>query len=62
MSIPFNTKIIIPDYAGGEPVLVRDRGGAIKGDRLDVFFNSREDAMEWGVQDLWVKVEKYKKD
>ena len=52
----FGTEMLIPGYNNGEPVKVLDRGGAISGDRLDVFFSSHEEALEWGVQYLDVKV------
>jgi 3D (Asp-Asp-Asp) domain-containing protein len=52
----FGTEMIIPGYHGDDSVRVLDRGGAIKGDRLDVFFNTHEEALEWGVQYLDVKV------
>jgi 3D (Asp-Asp-Asp) domain-containing protein len=35
---------------------VEDRGGAIKGKRLDLFFDSHKEALEWGRQQLDVKV------
>ncbi len=52
----FGTEIIIPGYNNSQPVKVLDRGGAIRGNRLDVFFNSHQKALEWGVQNLPVKV------
>jgi 3D (Asp-Asp-Asp) domain-containing protein len=54
--LKFNTKLLIPGYAGGQPVEVIDRGGAIKGNKLDVFFDSHEAARKWGRQWLWVTV------
>jgi len=54
-SIPFGTLISIPGYADGAPVPVLDRGGAIRGNRLDVFFPSHKAAREWGVR--WLNVE-----
>jgi 3D (Asp-Asp-Asp) domain-containing protein len=42
----------IPGYG---TVKVEDRGGAIKGDRLDVLFPTHQEALEWGVQ--WLDVE-----
>lgn len=54
---PFGTKMIIPGYNNDEPVKVEDRGGAISDDRVDVFFPTHEQALEWGVQNLIVKVE-----
>ncbi len=50
--IPFNTRLDIPGYGRG---LVADRGGVIKGDRLDVLFPTHQEALEWGVQYLKVK-------
>ena len=53
--IPFGTMLIVPGYAGGQPVPVLDRGGAIKGNRLDVFFPTHQEALNWGVQHLRVR-------
>ncbi|NIU84284.1 MAG: hypothetical protein GWN64_12630, partial [Candidatus Thorarchaeota archaeon] len=50
------TEISIPGYNNGRPVKVFDRGGAIKGNRLDVFFPTHQKALEWGVQNLAVKI------
>ncbi len=52
----FGTEILIPGYKNGQPVKVLDRGGAIRGNRLDVFFHSHEEALKWGVRYLYVKV------
>lgn len=52
----FGTEMLIAGYNNGEPVKVLDRGGAIRGDRLDVFFASHEEALKWGVKYLDVKV------
>jgi 3D (Asp-Asp-Asp) domain-containing protein len=49
-NIPFGTQLIIAGYADGRVVRVWDRGGAIKGNRLDVLFLTHEDAREWGVR------------
>jgi 3D (Asp-Asp-Asp) domain-containing protein len=46
--LPFHTKLVIPGYAANMPVEVLDKGGAIKGNRLDVFFPTHEQALEWG--------------
>ncbi len=46
-------KLDIPDYGLVE---IWDRGGAIKGNRLDVFFDTHSKAREWGVRYLEVKV------
>src|SRR4051812_15739266 len=46
--IPFGTMLVVPGYNDGRPVEVLDRGGAIKGDHIDVFFPSHEQAKRWG--------------
>lgn len=50
--LPFGTNVII----NGHEYTVQDRGGAIKGNRIDIYFDSHEDALEFGVQ----KAEVYK--
>ena len=54
--LKFNTNLIIPGYANNQPVKVLDRGGAIKGHKLDVYFHSHQEARKWGRQKLWVTV------
>jgi len=54
--LPFGTMVSVPGYSGGRPVPVLDRGGAIKGHRLDVLFTTHERAMRWGVQHLDVTI------
>lgn len=36
----------------GAEYIAEDIGGAIKGDRIDLYFNNHDDALEWGVQYL----------
>lgn len=52
----FGTEMIVPGYNDSQPVKVLDRGGAIKGNRLDVFFHSHIEALEWGVKFLDVQI------
>ncbi len=52
----FNTMLKIPGYASGRAVPVLDRGGAIKGNKLDVFFPSHAEALKWGRQKIAVTV------
>ena len=54
--LPFGTKLVIPGYAGEEAVEVIDRGGAIKGNKLDLYFDSHDEALEWGRQMLDVTI------
>ena len=51
-SVPFGTILTIPGYNDNKPVQVWDRGGAIKGNRLDLLYPTHEIALKWGVQDL----------
>ena len=53
--LPFGTKLLIPGYSS-DPVEVIDRGGAIRGDRLDVFFPTHEAALEWGRRTVQVTI------
>ena len=53
---PFGTEMVVPGYKNTEPVKVLDRGGAIRGNRLDVFFHSHQQALKWGVKYLNVKI------
>lgn len=53
--LPFGTKLIIPGYHG-QAVEVIDRGGAIKGNKLDVFFPTHQEALVWGRQHVAVTV------
>lgn len=46
--LPFGTKLSIPGYYEGQQVEVIDRGGAIKGHKLDVYFSSHTAAKKWG--------------
>ena len=55
-SIPFGTEMIIHGYNNGRAVKVLDRGRVIKGNRLDVFYNTHHTAGRWGVKYLDVKV------
>jgi 3D (Asp-Asp-Asp) domain-containing protein len=52
--LPFGTRLVVPGYNGSSPVRVLDRGGAIRGRSLDVYFDSHERAREWGVR--WLPV------
>ncbi|MFP4138930.1 MAG: 3D domain-containing protein [Phycisphaerae bacterium] len=54
--LPFGTMVSIPGYNGGRPVPVEDRGGRIKGRRLDLFFFSHHQARQWGARRIEVTV------
>lgn len=51
---PFGTKLNI----GGHIYTVEDRGGAIQGNRIDIFVDNHSTALQWGVKYLPVSVVK----
>jgi 3D (Asp-Asp-Asp) domain-containing protein len=46
--LPFGSLVRIPGYANGAAVPVIDVGGAIRGNRIDVFFPTLAEARRWG--------------
>ncbi|GEM_PF-944355 len=52
---PFGTKISIEDRG---IYVCEDRGGAIKGDHFDMWFQSRGEALHWGKRVVAAKIEK----
>lgn len=50
---PFGTVMYVPGYGYG---IVEDRGGAIQGHRLDLFYRRHDDALKWGRQTKRVQV------
>lgn len=51
--LPAGTKIEIKGL--GERI-VQDRGGAITGNKIDLFFNSHQDALDFGVQEVKLRI------
>jgi 3D (Asp-Asp-Asp) domain-containing protein len=51
--IPLGTKVWVEGY--GEAI-AGDTGGAIKGSKIDVFIPSYDNAMEWGVKKVKIKI------
>jgi len=50
---PFGTVMHVPGYGYAR---VEDRGGAIKGQHIDLFFKSHKDALRWGKKKKKVKI------
>lgn len=48
----FGTKVVI----NGITYTVEDRGGAIQGNRIDVYMDTHSEALQWGVRYLYVEV------
>lgn len=52
--IPYGSKVII----NGKEYIAEDCGGAIKNNRIDIFFNNHQDALKFGVQYANVYIKK----
>lgn len=50
--IPLGTEIVI----NGNTYIAEDTGGAIKGNRIDIYFDSHSDALEFGRQTIEIEV------
>lgn len=48
----YGTKLLI----NGKTYIVEDRGGAIKGNKIDIYFDTHAEALAWGVKYLPVEV------
>ncbi len=52
--LPYGTKVIID----GHEYIVQDRGGVINGNRVDIYFESHQDALNFGVQYKEIYIER----
>jgi 3D (Asp-Asp-Asp) domain-containing protein len=57
--LPFGSLLTVPGYDDGHIVPVLDRGGAIKGHKLDLMFPTHSAARQWGRQRVQVTVWEY---
>ncbi|MGP7815843.1 LysM peptidoglycan-binding domain-containing protein [Niallia sp. 01092] len=51
--IPLGTKVYVEGYG---TAIAGDTGGAIKGNKIDVFVSSNKDALDWGRKKVKVKI------
>lgn len=59
--IPLGSRMDIPGYnrgvnGNGSWILCDDTGSAIKGNKIDVRFKTHEEALEWGVKKIRVRI------
>lgn len=52
--LPYGTKVIID----GHEYIVQDKGGVINGNRIDIYFESHQDALNFGVQYKEIYIER----
>ena len=50
--IPYGTHVLI----NGHEYIVEDCGGAINGNRIDIYFESHADALQFGIQTVTVEI------
>ncbi len=50
---PVGTIMYVPGYGYGR---VEDRGGAIQGDHIDLYFKKHKQALEWGKRKVPVRI------
>lgn len=51
--LSIGTKIYIPNYGYG---VIEDKGGLIQGNKLDLFFDTEQEAIEWGRRTVTVEI------
>lgn len=52
--LPLNTKVYIPEL--NRICTVVDKGSAIKNNKIDIFMNSRQEALQWGIRNITIYV------
>ena len=52
--LPLNTKEYIPEH--NRICTVVDKGSAIKNNKIDIFMNSRQKAMQWGIKNITIYI------
>lgn len=57
--LPCGSLVIIQGYNNNKVCEVIDTGSAIVGNRLDVFFRTKKEAINWGVKNISVILERY---
>ena len=52
--IPYGTKIYIPEF--DKVFIAEDCGGGIKGNKVDIFMNTKEECINWGVRNITIYI------
>ena len=48
--IPYGTKVYIPKF--NKTFIAEDCGGGIKGNKIDIYMNTKEECINWGVRNI----------
>ena len=52
--IPYGTKIYIPEF--NQTFIANDTGGAIKGNKIDIFMNTKKECYNWGRRTIEIQI------
>lgn len=52
--IPYGTKVYIPKF--DKVFIAEDCGGGIKGNKIDIYMNTKEECLSWGVRNIEIHI------
>ena len=52
--IPYGTKVYIPIF--DKVFIAEDCGGAIKGNKIDIYMNSKSECINWGIRSITIEI------
>ena len=52
--IPYGTKVYIPQF--GRTFIANNTGGAIKGNKIDIFMNTKKECYNWGRRTIEIQI------